>query len=323
MFALGLVLLTGCGSADAPGREDGRVATSVPAHDATTSAPVPALPSPDPGMLPVRAPSAEFAERARVVAHAVRRAGPPPVPTQPVLLSSWALVEGFDTGEQKVAWTYGHVTLAPAVDQAVAGSGTLRMPDGSSRPVALVGVRPALDRALEGALSTPRDCDGVPAALCRLVVSEAVLVEAAVRTGGGDATVPVWRLTVDGLAHPLSVIAVADGVFAQPQHLGPLPGLPDAPPEFHGADSLRRVEGTTIDVGIGGGGCDSGLVAHVVELDDMVVVGGTTPPPPKDTACTLDYASRPARLHLAQPLGTRPVIDIASGRPRVLGVPPF
>jgi hypothetical protein len=322
-FALGLVLLTGCGSADARGRADGGVGTSVPAHDATASAPVPPLPSPDPGMLPVRAPSAEFADRAKVVADAVRRAGPPPVPTQPVLLSSWALLEGFDTGEQKVAWTYGHVTLAPAVGQAVAGSGTLRLPDGSSRPVDLVGVRPALDRALEGALSKPRDCDGIPAAQCRLVVSEAVLVEAAVRTSGGDATVPVWRLTVEGLAHPISVIAVADGVFAQPQHLGPLPGLPDAPPELHGADSLRRVEGATVDVGIAGGGCDAGLVAHVVELDDMVVVGGTTPPLPKDTACTADYASRPARLHLAQPLGTRPVIDIASGRPRVLGVPAF
>jgi len=64
-------------------------------------------------------------------------------------------------------------------------------------------------------------------------------------------------------------------------------------------------------------------VAQVVQLDDMVVVGGTTPPLPKDTACAADYASRPARLHLAQPLGTRPVIDIASGRPRVLGVPAF
>lgn len=322
-LALGAGLLAGCGSAVAPGGPGGPggsdAVTSVPVRDGLGTAPAP----PGTAFVPVRPPSAEFADRARAVAEAVRRAGLPVPPTGPVLLSSWALDEGFETSEQKIAWTYGHVTFASGVDRAAAGSGTVRLPDGGSRPVDLVAVRPALDRALDGALAGPKPCDGVPAASCRLVVSRAVLAEAKVRTTQGDATVPVWRLTIQGLPHTISVIAVADGVFTRPQPLDPLPGLPSPPDGVRGMDSLRRVDGATIEVGIAGGGCDEGLVAHVVELDDMVVVGGTTPPLPKGTACTADYASLPARVQLAKPLGSRPAIDVVSGRPRVAGVPAF
>ena len=326
ILGLGAVLLTGCGSTVAPGGAGGGgtgrgAVTSVPARDSVGTAPV--VPDPGSTVLPVRPPPAEFAQRARLVTEAVRRAGVPSAPTLPVLLSGWALDEGFDTDAQKVAWGHGHVTLAPTVDQAVAGPGTFRLPDGSSRPVDLVGVRPALDRALDGALGKPSGCDGIPAAQCQLVVSRAVLDEAAVRTSQGDARVPVWRLTVVGLSHPISVIALADGVLERPRPQEPLPGLPAVPPGLRAADSLMRVSGASIEVGIAGGGCDAGLVAHVVELDDMVVVGGTTPPLPKDTACPANYASRPARLQLARPLGSRPVIDVVSGRPRMLGVPAF
>lgn len=318
---MGADLLVGCAAAGPVGEGGSGAVTSVPANDAVSTAPSFRAPTTTP--LPVRAPSAEFADRARVVAGAVRRAGVPHAPTEPVLLSSWAIDEGFDTSEQKIAWGYGHITLAPGVDHATAGSGTLRLADGSARPVDVVGVRQALDRALDGALGTPRPCDGVPAASCRLVVSRAVLTEERVRTTKGEATVPVWRLTVDGLSHTISIIAVADGVFARPQTQEPLPGLPRVPEGVHAMDSLRRVAGAIVEVGIAGGGCDEGLVAHVVELDDMIVVGGTTPPLPKDTACTADYASRPALLQLARPLGSRPVIDVVSGRPRTLGVPAF
>jgi hypothetical protein len=316
---MGAGLLAGCSAAPATPGGPG-AATSVAVRDDVGTMPPVRDPSPTP--LPVRAPSAEFADRARIVADAVRRAGVPQVPTEPVLLSGWALDEGFDTDAQKVAWGHGQVTLAAAVDRAVYGSGTLRLSDGASRPVDLVGVREALDRALEGALGKPSECDGIPAAQCRLVVSSAVLAEGTVHTSQGEATVPVWRLRIDGLSHTISVIAVADDVMARAQHQDPLPGLPDAPAGLRAADSLRRVDGATVDVGIAGGGCDVDLAAHVVELDDMVVVGGTAQPPPKDVACPSIYISKPATLHLAKPLGTRPVIDVVTGRQRVLGAPP-
>jgi hypothetical protein len=313
--------LSACATATPPAGSAG-APTSVPVRDRGV-APAPRGPGRGATTLPVQSASPQFADRAGLVAEAVRRAGLPQPPTQPVLLSGWALGEGFDTSEQKIAWAHGHVILAADVDRAVAGTGTLALPDGGTRPVDLVGVRPALDRALDGALGRPTGCDGISAARCRLVVSRAVLAEGKVSTSQGQATVPVWRLTIDGLSHTISVIALADGVLARPQRQEPLPGLPDVPPGLHAADSLKGVVGATVDVGIAGGGCDDGLVAHVVELDDMVVVGGTTPPLPKDTACTADYASRPARLQLSRPLGTRPVIDVVSGRPRVVGLPVF
>lgn len=318
-LAVGVGLLSGCAATGRVDPSGSDAMTSLPGRDHIGSAPTVRDPSTTP--LPVRAPSAEFTDRARLVADAVRRAGVPVPPVQLVLLSSWAVDVGFDTVEQKAAWGSGHITLAPAVDRAVAGSGTLRLPDGATRPVDLVGVRPALDRALDGALGSPRSCDPAPAAQCRIVVSKAVLAEAKVRTTQGEATVPVWRLTVDGLSHTISVIAVADGVFVRPQYEGPLPGLPQPPVGFHAADSLKRVEGAAVDVGIGAGACDVDLAAHVVELDDMVVVGGTSRQPPQDTGCILIYISRPATLHLAEPLGSRPVIDVVTGRPRVLGAP--
>ncbi|MGO4598944.1 hypothetical protein [Terrabacter sp. 2RAF25] len=320
-LAVGAGLLVGCAATgtDTPGGSG--AVTSVPARDDVGTDPVPGNPGSTP--LPVRAPSAEFVDRARLVADAVRRAGVPVPPTQLVLLSGWGVDEGFDTSEQKVAWGSGHITLAPAVDKAVAGSGTLRLADGSTRPVDLLGVRRALDRTLDGALGTPTDCNAVVAAQCRLVVSRAVLSEAKVRTAQGEVTAPVWRLTIDGLSHTISVIAVGDGVMVRPQYQGPLAGLPDAPAGLRAADSLKRVDGATVDVGIAGGGCDVDLAAHVVELGDMVVVGGTAQPPPKDVACPAIYISKPATLHLAKPLGTRPVIDVVTGRPRLLGVPAF
>ena len=323
-LAIAAGLLAGCAGA-APGPAGGPggsgAVTSVTARDDVGTAPMPVVPGT--AFLPVGAPSAQFSDRARIVADAVRRAGLPVPPAAPVLLSGWALDEGFDTSEQKIAWMYGHVSFAPGVDPAGAGTGTVRLPDGGSRPVDVIGVRPALDRALDGALTRPRACDGVPAASCRLVVSRAVLTEAEVRTNEGGATVPVWRLTLQGLSHTISVVAVADGVFTLPRAQDPLPGLPTVPEGMRPMDSLKKVEGSTIVVGIAGGGCDEGLVAHVVEMGDMVVVGGTLPPLPKDVACTADYASRPARLQLAKPLGSRPVIDIVSGRARLLGVLAF
>ncbi|NUR17592.1 MAG: hypothetical protein HOQ13_14965, partial [Dermatophilaceae bacterium] len=191
-LAMGAGLLAGCaavgpggpgGSTGSGGSGGSGGVTSVPVRDDVGTAPAPRGARTDP--LPVSPSSAEFAARARVVAEAVRRTGLPTPPTQPVLLSGWALDEGFDTSEQKFAWMYGQVTFRANVDVDAVGNGTLRLPDGDSRPVDVIGVRPALDRALEGALGSPRPCDGVAAAKCRLVVSRAVLAEAKVRTVQG------------------------------------------------------------------------------------------------------------------------------------------
>ncbi|NUO90075.1 MAG: hypothetical protein HOQ18_04505, partial [Dermatophilaceae bacterium] len=145
-LAMGAGLLAGCAAVGpgGPGGSGGSGGsggvTSVPVRDDVGTAPAPRGARMDP--LPVSSPSAEFAARAGVVAEAVRRTGLPTPPTQPVLLSGWALDEGFDTSEQKIAWMYGQVTFRAGVDVDAVGNGTLRLPDGDSRPVDVIGVRP-------------------------------------------------------------------------------------------------------------------------------------------------------------------------------------
>lgn len=314
-------LLAGCGSAGGGAALPGGDSTTVSARDGIAT--VPDVRGASATTVPVAAPSAEFVDRAAVVADAVRRAGLPESPTVPVLHSSWAIDEGFDTDVQKVAWSHGHVELAPGVDTDTTGSGTLRLPDGSTRPVDLIGVRGAVNRALDGALDSPADCHGIPADECRIVVSKAVLAEATVETSQGRATLPVWRLTIDGLSHTISVIAVAEGAVARPVPHEPLPGLPDAPMGMHPAAALDRVGGSSIMVRIAHGACDRNLTAHVVEFDDLVVVGATSDPPPADTVCPAILLMTPAELPLTRPLGSRVVIDVVSGTPRFVGVPSY
>ncbi|HET9631412.1 MAG TPA: hypothetical protein VFP73_03385, partial [Terrabacter sp.] len=322
-------LLAACGtSAPSPGLPGGAVtdvleggvtgapdATDVPGQNGVVAPVAPVRPAPP-----------DFAGRAAVVADAVRRAGVPTAPAVPVLLSGWALDLGFDTDEQKIAWNARKVDLAPGVPAHTTGTVTGPMTSGrATRSVGVIGPREALDRALRADSDAPGSCDGVPAVSCRLVVTRAVRGDAPVRTSTGEVRLPVWRLTIDGLSHPISVIAVADGVLEWhvPGSVQPLPGLPETAPLVHPADRLIAVSGSTVEVGIGGGPCDVDLAAHVVELDDMVVVGGTSQPDPQDTACPASYESRSARLQLARPLGSRPVIDVVSGRPRILGVPAY
>jgi len=318
-LALGAGLLAGCAGA-APAGSPGGVPTTVLARDGIATSP--GVPEPSPTTVPVTAAPTEFVDRAGLVADAVRRAGVPTRPVVPVLQAPWDVDAGFDTVAQKEAWGRGHVTFAPGVDTDATSTGTMRLASGSARSVDVIGVRAALDRALDGALDAPAPCDNIPAAECRLVVSEAVLTQTSVESSQGRLTLPAWRLTVDGLSHPITVVAVADGVLVRPQQPpSPLPGLPDAPQGLRAADSLRGVDGSTVVVGIGHGACDPNLAAHVVEFDDLVVVGGTADPPPADTVCPAIYLSTPAELHLTRPLGERPVIDAVTGLPRFLGVP--
>jgi hypothetical protein len=314
-------MLAGCGSADGGSALPGDDSTSVPAGDGIAA--VPNLPGSPATTVPEAAPSSEFVDRATLVADAVRRAGLPQSPTVPVLQSSWAIDEGFDTDVQKVAWSHGHVEFASGVDTDTSGSGSLRLRDGSTHPVDLIGVRPAVNRALDGALDSPSDCDHVPADACRIVVSKVVLTEAAVETNQGRVTLPVWRLTIEGLSHSISVIAVVDGAVVRPSPPEPLPGLPDAPMGLQAAATLDRVEESSITVRIAHGACDRNIAAHVVEFDDLVVVGATADLPPADTVCPAILLMSPAELRLTRPLGSRVVIDVVTGTPRFVGVPSF
>ncbi|AXG12402.1 hypothetical protein [Intrasporangium calvum] len=259
-----------------------------------------------------------FVERAKAVAAAVRKAGLPEQPAGPTLLGPWAVDLSFETDAQKVAWSAGRVTLGARIPKDEIGVSSMRLPDGTERPVDVLSPRDAMARALEGAEG---DCSGIPPSECQLTLTGATLTTARVPTTAGEATVPAWSFTATGLARPLVVVATAPGVLEPPQPSATPPALPPASPGLSSADALADVSGETITVQLGHGACDRDLAGHAVEFPDLVVVGGTFTPPDPGTMCTMQYLLTPTVLHLAKPLGDRLVIDIASGSPRYLGVP--
>ena len=259
-----------------------------------------------------------FADRATVVAETFRASGRPVAPVGLVLISPWADV-AFETDAQKAAWLAGKVEFGAGVPDDQVGVSQMTLPDGSERPVDLLGPRESVARALQ----VGGDCSGVAADECRLTLTKATLTTTRVKTNAGEATVPAWSLAVDGMTRPIVVVATAPGPLDRPAAPQPLAGLPQRPAGFSPADSLDSVSGATITVGIGHGACDRDLTGHAVEFDDLVVVGATHTPPEPGTMCTMQYLLAPSTLQLTEPLGDRVVLDVVSGKTLVLGVPPM
>ena len=310
-----VLMLAGCGEVQAPGtsgRTSGAAtATSTDSGPGTDRQPATTLPStPAPGA---------FADRAEVVADTFRASGLPLSPAGLVLLSPWADL-AFETDVQKTAWAAGEVEFGPGVPDDQVGPSRMTLPDGSERPVDLIGPREAVARALDGPKG---DCSGVPADQCRLTLTSATLTTTPVKTNQGQATVPAWSFTVDGMSRSIVVVATAPGPLDRATPPQPLAGLPQAPAGFSPADSLDAVSGSSITVRIGHGACDRDLTAHAVEFDDLVVVGATHTPPDPGTMCTMQYLLTPSTLQLAKPIGDRVVLDVVSGKTLVLGVPPM
>ncbi|MEO3778154.1 hypothetical protein ABGB16_15165 [Micromonospora sp. B11E3] len=179
---------------------------------------------------------------------------------------------------------------------------------------------PIVEPGPDGPLGSPSpDPDapvsGTPASACvPLTVTAVRLGTAPVRTSRGEAQVPAWLFTVEGLTAQVARIAVApDAVTAAPQ--APASAEP-APDGVVGAQDLSAVAGTRLAWRIGMGACDTGGTPLVEERDDVVVVGGAVT---RATGiCTDQLLLRSVTATLKAPLGARPVLDVVTGAPLVV-----
>ena len=148
-----------------------------------------------------------------------------------------------------------------------------------------------------------------------LTITGATLTTAEVDTARGNATVPVWAFAVQGLAEPLLRVAVEPAAEVSDFE----PGLPPLPTTGRiGVASGQDVvgsDGSRLTVRVGIGSCDSEPVPHVAETDEVVVVGATIALPTGDMACDAMLNLREVTVQLVAPVGDRPVLDLASGRP--------
>ena len=191
------------------------------------------------------------------------------------------------------------------------GQGDVRFGDGSSMPVPLVGAQTAYNRLPTRSGDCPMA--GQPPACQWLTITAAQRSTVAIRTTRGRAIVPAWHYTVDGLAQPLMVVAVA------PSAMTSLPDvtLPDhgAPDGIVSAMNLRSSRGDVVAFTIGIGPRDKDPRGLVRETPELIVVGGSVTPPDAGTPCNASLELKPVEVVTDHPVGTRPIVDALSGKP--------
>jgi hypothetical protein len=220
--------------------------------------------------------------------------------------------KGFSTGREKLAFMSGHFRLA-GVLPAGPLPGMVRWANGTTLRLPLLSARAAFAE-----LAAERPC-AVPNACGQLTVTGAEPGVVTVRTSRGPASVPAWRFTVAGLGWKVSEVAVARSAFVV------LPGYGSIPPagrDTQGVSELTAVSGNgrVLRLTFTGGACDAAWGAYKYESGSTVVVGSWE----RSSAngpCPAVGIGRTARVTLARPLGTRVVLDVASGLPLVPGLP--
>ena len=220
--------------------------------------------------------------------------------------------KGFSTGREKLAFMSGHFRLA-GVLPAGPLPGMVRWANGTTLRLPLLSARAAFAE-----LAAERPC-AVPNACGQLTVTGAEPGVVTVRTSQGPASVPAWRFTVAGLGWKVSEAAVARSVFVVLPGYGP---IPPAGRDTQGVSELTAVSGNgrALRLIFVGGACDPAWGAYKYESGSTVVVGSWE----RSSAngpCPAVGIGRTARVTLARPLGTRVVLDVASGLPLVPGLP--
>ena len=220
--------------------------------------------------------------------------------------------KGFSTGREKLAFMSGHFRLA-GVLPAGPLPGMVRWANGTTLRLPLLSARAAFAE-----LAAERPC-AVPNACGQLTVTGAEPGVVTVRTSRGPASVPAWRFTVAGLGWKVSEVAVARSAFVVLPGYGP---IPPAGRDTQGVSELTTVSGNgrALRLIFTGGACDAAWGAYKYESGSTVVVGSWE----RSSAngpCPAVGIGRTARVTLAHPLGTRVVLDVASGLPLIPGLP--
>jgi hypothetical protein len=216
---------------------------------------------------------------------------------------------GFSTGRAKLAFMSGHFRLAGALPAGPL-PGIVRWADGTTLRL------PSLTASAAFAeLATERPCD-IPSACDQLTVTGAEPGVVTVRTSRGPASVPAWRFTVAGLGWKVSEVAIARSAFVV------LPGYDPIPPAGRNTPGVTGVtavsgNGRVLTVSFIGGACAATWGASRYESGSTVVVGSWERTSAGNAPCAAVGIGRTARVTLARPLGTRVVLDVASGLPLV------
>jgi len=146
-----------------------------------------------------------------------------------------------------------------------------------------------------------------------LTITAARLSTVRIGTSRGQANVPAWQYTVDGLRQPLVRVAVARSAMTSLPTVD-LPGHN----RMDGIVPAMRLEssrGEFIAFDIGIGACDKDARALVREFPELIVIGGSVTPSEGGAPCTSQLLLHPVEVHTNRPVGMRPIVDALSNRP--------
>ena len=217
---------------------------------------------------------------------------------------------GFGNQLRKAAFWSGHFRLATTLP-AQPLRDVVRWANGATLQVPLLSAKAAFAQ-----LATQQQC-GSPYPCGQLTVTGVQPGSVTEETSRGPASVPAWRFTVAELGWQAAEVAVTRSALVAIPATGP---LPEAGRNTPGVSDLTAMsaDGRTLTVGVPTGVCAAAWGAYRYESARTVVVGSWTRDPDTSQVCGAAMANRTARVTLSRPLGTRVVLDVASGQPLVL-----
>jgi hypothetical protein len=217
----------------------------------------------------------------------------------------------FSSERQKDAFSSGHFELAGTLPGRPL-SGLVRWTDGATLQLPLLTAGAAFAE-----LAAQRPCGG-PDACGQLAVTGAEPGVVTVRTSRGLASVPAWHFTVAGLGWQVSEVAMARNTLVVLPGYGPLPSAGRNTPGVGGLTAVTT-NSRVLTLRFSGGACDAAWGAYRYETASTVVAGSWERPSTGNGVCPAVGVIRTARVSLDRPLGTRVVLDVASGLPLVPG----
>jgi hypothetical protein len=218
---------------------------------------------------------------------------------------------GFSSQREKDAFGSGHFRLAGTLPAGPL-PGLVRWADGATLRLPVLTARAAFAE-----LAAQRPCGG-PGACGQLTVTGAQPGVVTVHTSRGLASVPAWRFTVAGLGWKVSEVAVARSALVVLPGYGPIPPAGQNTPGVNGLTAVSA-DGRALTLSFIGSACDAAWGAYRYESNSTVVAGSWEKPSPGNAPCPAVGMPRIARVRLARPLGTRVLLDVASGLPLVSG----
>ena len=218
---------------------------------------------------------------------------------------------GFSSQREKDAFGSGHFRLAGTLPAGPL-PGLVRWADGTTLRLPVLAARAAFAE-----LAAQRPCGG-PGACGQLTVTGTQPGVVTVRTSRGLASVPAWRFMVAGLGWAISEVAVARSPLVVLPGYGPIPAAGRNTPGVNGLTTVSA-DGHTLTLSFIGSACDAAWGAYRYQSNTTVVAGSWEKPAAGNTPCPAVGMVRTARVTLAHPLGTRVILDVASGLPLVSG----